>query len=180
MLLVHAGNRVDLPGRETPRFPPSMVPLVRRRVAEVLEELRPSAVVSAAAAGADLIVLEEAARLGIPTHVALPLGVAHFRSKAVEDLGPDWEGRYDRILDHAAAHGTVHIEDRGDSDAWYMHGNETILDRAAELAGTEPVYALVIRPHGGGSDRSATDAFAESAAARGWPVVELAITPEVL
>ena len=34
VLLVHAGNRVDLPGRGTPRFPPTLVPLVRERVAQ--------------------------------------------------------------------------------------------------------------------------------------------------
>ncbi len=177
MLLVHAGNRVDLPGRGIPRFPATLVPLVHERVAKVLADLRPSGVVSAAAAGADLIVLEEAVAAGITIHVALPLGIEQFRLRAVEDLGGDWADRYNRVLAVATAHGTVHIENLGDDDDWYTEGNETILDRAEELADGGSIYALVVRPHSGESNPSTTDLFAESAAKRGWPVIELGITP---
>ncbi|MGD9705071.1 MAG: hypothetical protein AB7Q42_11420 [Acidimicrobiia bacterium] len=177
MLLVHAGNRVDLPGRGTPRFPPALVPLVRRRVAQVLTDLRPRGVVSAAAAGADLIVLEEAIEAGITIHLALPLGVEQFRARAVEDLGGDWAERYDRVLAEATEHGTVHIENRGNDEDWFTEGNETILDRAEMLSDGDSIYALVVRPHSGESLPSATDRFAASAAKRGWPVIELGITP---
>ena len=178
VLLVHAGNRIDLPDRRTPRFPRALVPLVQHRVAQVLTDLRPSAVVSAAAAGADLIVLEEALRLGIRIHVALPLSVEQFRRRGCEDVGDDWAVRYDKVLAEAAAIGTVHIEDHRDDDEWYTHGNDTILDRAADVAGSDSIYALVVRPHSGETSPSATDLFAASAAARGWPVIELSITPE--
>ena len=177
VLLVHAGNRVDLPDRRTPRFPPALVPLVQHRVAQVLADLRPSAVVSAAAAGADLIVLEEALRMGITIHVALPLGVEEFRRRGCEDVGDDWAVRYDKVLAEAGALGSVHIEDHGGDDDWYTHGNETILNRAAVVADGESIYALVVRPHSGEISPSATDHFAASAAARGWPVIELGITP---
>jgi hypothetical protein len=177
VLLVHAGNRVDLPDRRTPRFPTALVPLVQYRVAQVLADLRPTGVVSAAAAGADLIVLEEALRAGITIHVALPLGVEEFRRLGCEDVGDDWAVRYDKVIAEASALGTVHIEDHGDSDDWYTRGNDTILDRAAAVADGESIYALVVRPHSGESSPSATDLFAASAAARGWPVIELSITP---
>lgn len=177
VLLVHAGNRIDLPDRRTPRFPGALVPLVQHRVAQVLADLRPTAVVSAAAAGADLIVLEEALRAGITIHVALPLGVEQFRRRACEDLGDDWAVRYDKVLAEAGALGTVHIEDHGDEEDWYTRGNDTILDRAAAVADGESIYAFVVRPHSGESSPSATDMFAASAAARGWPLIELSITP---
>jgi hypothetical protein len=177
VILVHAGNRVDLPGRDTPRFPASLVPIVRRRLARVLDDLRPAAVVSAAAAGADLIVLEEAIAAGIPIHLALPLSVEQFRLRAVEDLGEAWEQSFDRVLAAATEHGTVHIENRGDDEDWFTEGNETILERAEAVADGDSVYALVVRPHRGEAAPSTTDRFAESAAARGWPVIELGITP---
>jgi hypothetical protein len=151
--------------------------LVQSRVAQVLADLRPVAVVSAAAAGADLIVLEEALRLGITIHVALPLGVEEFRRLACEDVGDDWAVRYDKVLAEAGALGTVHIEDHdGDAD-WYTHGNDTILNRADAVAGGESIYAFVVRPHSGETSPSTTDLFAASAAARGWPVIELSIIP---
>ena len=177
VLLVHAGNRVDLPGRRTPRFPRTLVPLVQHRVAQVLTDLHPSAVVSAAAAGADLIVLEEALRLGITIHVALPISVELFRRRGCEDVGDDWAVRYDKVLAEAGSLGTVHIEDHRDDEDWYTHGNKTILDRAAAVADGESIYAFVVRPHSGETSPSATDHFAASAAARGWPVIELSITP---
>ena len=46
MLLVHAGNRVDGPGRPGRRFPADHVADVRTRVARLLAALRPEAVVS--------------------------------------------------------------------------------------------------------------------------------------
>ena len=177
MLLVHAGNRVDLPGRRNPRFPEALVPLVRARIARVLADLRPQAVVSAAAAGADLLVLEEALRAGITIHIALPLSVERFRERGCEDVGDDWAVRYDKVIAEAHERGTVHIEDRDDDEDWFTHGNETILDRAEAVAGDDSVYALVVRPHNGETPPSATDHFATSAARRGWPVIELSIKP---
>ena len=90
MLLVHAGNRLDLANRRGARFPSSQVPTVRTRVRQVLDTLRPSGVVSAAASGADLIVLEEAIIRSIAIHVVLPISREEFVNKSVADTGPDW------------------------------------------------------------------------------------------
>ena len=65
--------------------------------------------------------------------------------------------------------GTVYIENLGDDDDWYTEGNETILDRADELADGGSIYALVVRLHSGESNPSTTDLFAESAAKRDGP-----------
>jgi hypothetical protein len=182
VLLVHAGNRVDHPDRSSPRFPSSTVPAVRARVRRLLADLRPNAVVSAAAAGADLIVLGEAIDAGIAVHVALPLTTDEFSQRSVADLGEAWQVEYERVLAHATLHGSVSIDDLSDDDDWYLNGNDCILDRAALVAQSgagEPdsVYALVLRPHGGDGARSATDHFAALAAGRGWPVIELPLTP---
>ena len=52
MILVHAGNRVDGPGRAgPPRFPEAQAEFVGWRLSRLLDVLRPRGVVSAAAAG---------------------------------------------------------------------------------------------------------------------------------
>ena len=91
MLVVHAGNRVDAEGGRTPaRFPPEQVPVVRARLGRLLKHMRPLVVVSAAAAGSDLLVLEEALGLGIAVHVVLPAPRDDFRERSVADRGPVW------------------------------------------------------------------------------------------
>src|SRR3954463_10142053 len=80
MLLVHAGNRVDAPDRADPRFPLEHLHDVHLRIGRLLAALSPRGVVSSAAAGADLIVLEEAASRGIPIHVVLPLVAPEFEA----------------------------------------------------------------------------------------------------
>ena len=59
----------------------------------LLDSLHPSDVVSAAAAGADLIVLEEAIHRGLGTHVIVPIALDEFINQSVIDAGPEWVGR---------------------------------------------------------------------------------------
>ena len=94
MIVVHAGNRPDQPGRETPRFPASQVAAVEHRVAALLDALRPEAVVSAPAAGADLIVLAAAQRRGIPVHIVLGIDLDAFIEQSVADAGETWVTRF--------------------------------------------------------------------------------------
>jgi hypothetical protein len=85
----YAGNRVDAADRGGPsRFPESQVPFVRERLARLVEALRPRVVVSAAAAGADLLLLEEALAVkGLAVHVVLPFAAPRFRETSVADRG---------------------------------------------------------------------------------------------
>src|SRR5918997_2468297 len=100
VLVVHAGNRVDADGAGAPgRFPPDQVDVVRARLARLLTHLRPEVVVSAAAAGSDLLVLQEALRLSLAVHVVLPFTREIFRERSVADRGGDWAEAFDRVLD---------------------------------------------------------------------------------
>jgi hypothetical protein len=89
MILVHAGNRVDGPERTgPPRFPESQVAFVQKRLARLLDALRPRIVVSAAAAGADLLLLELAlATEGGAVLIVLPFAATAFRVASVADGG---------------------------------------------------------------------------------------------
>src|SRR3712207_9109193 len=73
VLVVHAGNRVDADGAAAPgRFPPDQVDVVRARLARLLAHLRPEVAVSAAAAGAAPLVLQDAPRARLAAPPALP------------------------------------------------------------------------------------------------------------
>src|SRR3954465_2070262 len=95
VLFVHAGNRIDLADRPMARFAQREVPMVAARVRHLLTTLRPSAVVSAAAAGADLVVLQEAIAQGFGAHIVLPIGREEFVEQSVADAGAEWVQRFD-------------------------------------------------------------------------------------
>src|SRR3954453_6577095 len=104
VMVVHAGNRVDAAGARAPgRFPPDQVDVLRARLARLLAHVRPEVVVTAAPAGSDLLVLQEALRLGLAVHVVLPSARGAFRERSVADRGPSWTAAYDRVLDAVAA-----------------------------------------------------------------------------
>lgn len=173
MIVVFAGNRTDAPGRASRRFPAANAAWVGQRLERLLAALRPDRVVGAAAAGSDLLVLEAAAKLGIPADVVLPFAPDLFRESSVVDRGPGWTGRYDRLMDHLPPErlhvGTGSPEEEG----VYLRGNAAILDAAARLAPGQTVIAVVVRPKRPETDASVTDDFVARAEARGILVLEL-------
>ncbi len=176
MLLVHAGNRLDLANRGAARFPSSQVPAVRTRVRQVLDTLRPSDVVSAAASGADLIVLEEAIIRDIAIHVVLPIPREEFLNKSVADAGPDWVSSFNAVLQHASSNRDGSSLLQGDavsSGQWYLAAHDELLDRAEVVADGQPIVALAIRPPQGEIPPSGTDEFASRAARMGLLVLNI-------
>jgi hypothetical protein len=177
VLFVHAGNRIDLADRGTARFAQSEVPMVTARVGHLLATLRPLAVVSAAAAGADLVVLQEAIRQGIEAHVVLPIARHHFVEQSVADAGPQWVQRFDAVMAHVSADPRCSVVE-GDAEpetAWYEAGHDQLLRRGEELAGGDVVVALTIRPPEGETPPSVSDAFAARAERSG--LLTLCIDP---
>ena len=174
MLLVHCGNRMDADDTVPPRFPMSSVGAVTDVVARLLGDLRPTTVMSCPANGADLIVLGEAQRLAIDTHVVLPLPVDLFRRFSVDHAAPTWVERYERVLAVARERPGSTVDEvdlRVDAD-WYLRALDLLLDRArAARTGDEPIVALTVRPPAGQDPPSVTDTFAARAAAGGFTVL---------
>lgn len=175
VLIVHAGNRIDGFDRSDARFPDSQVVIVSARVGRLFDALQPSGVVSAPAAGADLIVLDEARKRGIPLHVVVPIVATQFVTNSVADHGNEWVERYRAILDHAHSdsRSTVWQGELVEHDGWYLDANSDLLRRAADVAGDQPVVALTIRPPAGENPPSATDDFADRAGRAGLLVLSL-------
>jgi hypothetical protein len=144
-------------------------------VAKVLDSLSPRAVVSAAAAGADLVVLEEAIRRGIDVHVALAIAADHFVEQSVVDAGPEWVARFDAVLHHVAAHAGCSLLEGDDAPEheWFLAAHDQLLGRAEALADGDVIVALTVRPPEGEAPPSVTDQLAARAEHRGMLVLSI-------
>jgi hypothetical protein len=130
-----AGRRIDGPDTDPPRFPLDHVPLVRRRIANLLSEEHAEALVCSAACGADLIALEEAERFGLRRRIVLPFARNRFRETSVTDRPGNWGPLFDRLVAAAESAGDlVILSSTGDDDAAYAAANEVIISEAESLA----------------------------------------------
>ena len=178
MLLVHAGNRVDAAGAIPARFPEGMVADVRGRLDRFVAALRPRLVVSAASAGADLLVLEAALERSIAVHLVLPFGAARFRAVSVADRGQMWLRRFDRVLDLVLSDPACRLVegDETEDEAGFRRGNLLLVEHALAQAGDDGVLALAVRP-AADDDDSVTDDFV--AVAKRCGLVAIDIDPGV-
>jgi hypothetical protein len=175
VLVVHAGNRTDEPGSTPARFAESAVPAVTERVNRLLTVLQPRIVVSAPAAGADLLVLATAQQLGIPVHVLLPLPHPDFEARSVADRGERWVARFHAVVNAAASTpgSSLQVEDLRNDPRWYQTANGLLVEAARQRAREGDVVALTIRPTGGEHPPSVTDEFATRAQQAGFVVMTL-------
>jgi hypothetical protein len=178
LVIVHAGNRVDGPSAAAAaaRFPESSVPLIARRVREILTELRPDVVVSAGAAGADLLVVAEALALSIPVCLVLPFDVGRFRAMSVSDRGQQWCRLFDEVLrDVTWRAGCALTElDEPETDDGLRAGNRVLIDRAQLLAGGGGIIALAVRSAPDlAAPPSMTDEFVALARRAGFAIIEI-------
>lgn len=172
MIVVHAGHRVDAAGRATGLFPVERAGSVYRRLYLLMMELRPRLVVTAAAGGADLLMLRVAEDLFIPRLVALPLPVDDFRRRSVADQGDRWMEAFEHSM---ACADTVVTTDLSAYDDWWRRGNDFLHHCAMEASDGSngrspgPIRAVVVR-NGNCSGSSGTADFVTKATQRGWPV----------
>ncbi|NIQ25532.1 MAG: hypothetical protein GTN88_02915, partial [Gammaproteobacteria bacterium] len=101
-VVVYTGHMIDAPGRDEPRFPPSIENEVRADIRARLERLAPVAAYGSAACGTDILCLECARDLGVELHIVLPFAAEYFRATSV-DFQPDgqWGQRFEKLLEDA-------------------------------------------------------------------------------
>jgi hypothetical protein len=168
-----AGRRIDAEGTDPPRFPLANVPLVRKRLAELLRAENAAAVVCSAACGADLVALEEAERLGQRCRIVLPFRLEQFRETSVVDRPGDWGPVFDRLISAAEAAGDLVVLDSsaGNDDTAYAAANAAIVREAKHLAQSGAPHRLVAVVVWEGAARAGTDAsqgFRDLAARAGF------------
>jgi hypothetical protein len=174
VLVVHAGNRIDGPERAQPRFPPHRELAVGDRLGELLDLLAPEGVVTSAAAGADLLLVEAAIKRQVPIHLVLAFPRSQFRAVSVEDQGRRWTASFDAALDWVEGDDASSVVELDlDTHAAVFHAaNEALLARAAELCRTG-VLAVAVRPPGSEVPPSVTDEFVRGAEEAGLFVLEI-------
>ena len=145
MICVYAGNQVDAEGAAL-RFPRENVAWMQERLVRLLRALAPTAVVGAAAAGADLLVLEAARQLSIPAHLVLPFPVEEFEQRSVADRGAEWRARFRRVLAGIpASQRRIGPRPPVGTDR-YRLANHDILAAAEQISGADAILALAVRP----------------------------------
>jgi hypothetical protein len=171
VVIVEAGRRVDAPGAQVARFPPSNVDEVRKRVIQVLSRERPFAFVSSGACGADLLALDVAGGLHIRRYVLLPSSPEEFRKASVTDRPGDWGALYDKVLKAS----TVELLNLPDNQEGYLATNLKLLDRAEEVARKyhTTTQALVIWNEQSRGPDDVTGHFLAQAKQRKIPVIEI-------
>lgn len=144
VILVYAGRRAASLGDDMDH--------VAERVRRHLAESAPSAVVGAAADGADLLVLEAAltAAERPDIHVILPTSREVFAEDSVE---PAWRERLSAVLDQVeedGTGGTVLTLDLEPGESAYRAATEQFLDTAQALDDDDSVVVLAVAREGEG------------------------------
>jgi class 3 adenylate cyclase len=120
------GHMIDRPGRATPRFPPSRVPPITRRIESEIAAAQISDGFASGVCGGDLLFLEATLARGARAHLILPCAVEEFRQDCVDVLpGGDWGARFDRVLQRATT-----VEILGDQ---YASDNATASDCCSRI-----------------------------------------------
>jgi hypothetical protein len=176
MIIALAGRRIDPTDGENESFPLSNVDRVRGELHDLLARLKPLALVSSAACGADLLALAEAGALRIRRRVVLPFDVEQFRKTSVTDRPGHWGPLYDRIINEvSAASDLLLVSHDAHRDEAYSLTNSVILDQAADLAKffDFPVTALIVWDGQARDGNDVTESFRASAKGRGFNIVEI-------
>jgi len=170
-VIIEAGRRVDAPDAEIPRFPPSKVSEVSRRIRKLLHKQNPRAVVCSAANGADLLLLQAAGEMHIEQVVLLPSEPKAFRKSSVTDRPGNWGELYDQVLKTAR----VEILRLPEGQEVYLETNLKLLDRGEQLARENdvPAEALVIWNGTSRGPDDVTAHFLQDAKSRKMAVLEI-------
>ena len=170
-IIVGAGRRVDAPDAGVARFPPQNVPKVRKRIERLLAKQKPLAIVSAAACGADLLLLDVAGEIRIPRCVLLPSEPEAFRVSSVTDRPGNWGELYSKVLRTSK----VEVLKVPEGQEGYLETNLKLLNRGEMLAKQEhtTVNALVVWNQKSRGPGDVTAHFLEQAKLRNMSIFEI-------
>ena len=176
MIVALAGRRVDADAAQTPSFPLANVGRVRQELHDLLVKLKPLALVSSAACGADLLALDEAGALAIRRRVVLPFDADRFLETSVIDRPGAWQSIFERVIEEVTlASDLLVIGEDVDGDESYLLVNSMILDQARDLAKyyDRPVKAVLVWDGQARDAGDLTEAFRLEAERRGCQVVQI-------
>lgn len=185
MIVALAGRRIDAPNvglgenPEKARFPAANEPVVGERIRQFFQRQEATALVCAAACGADLLALEAAGELGIRRRIVLPFSRVQFRNTSVTDRGGDWGERFECVVDEVERNGDLVVLGYAKDDPKaYTGTNLVILDEADRMAHELDRSALAAvvwdgRPR---DDGDVTQHFLREAGKRQFQIIEISTT----
>lgn len=177
-----AGRRTDAPDSAAVRFPLEAVSQVRSSIRDCLEREHAVALVSSAAAGADLLAQDVAAELGLRRCVVLPFAAGRFRDTSVIDRSGFWGELFDRLCTNGRDDVTLvemSADGIADDDA-YALANDRILHEAERLADrirAARIAAVLVWDGVWRGTDDATASFGDLARERGHPVIDISTLP---
>lgn len=136
--MAFAGHMIDAPGRPVPRFPSAAEGFVAAALHRALDDLQPSAGVTALASGGDILFAKDLVDRHADLHVLLPVAVDEFVQASVRPAGESWVGRFHDLMRQAKS-----VEVFGDA---YFEGSGTPFQLAALLI--DGTAELLARKHG--------------------------------
>ncbi len=151
------GHMIDTADRAQPRFPADRVGEVRAAIRHRLKEHDVGRGVSSAAAGSDLLFLEELLNRGGSAEVFLPFPASEFKETSVGG----WEDAFDEVLAHPNVNLTVLAEAKPPEDRLaeaFASCNRRIIEQAqsvARLLDEEPLL-IAVWDGGPGDDAGGT------------------------
>lgn len=182
-VLAAAGRRIDRVESPGTRFPASNETKVAEAIRSALHVTRPALIVASAACGADILVLEAARDLKIPTRIVLPFSRRAFRERSVADCRGDWASRYDALVaDRKAEDGNLVLltnkEPASDdqANAAYHKVTERLIEEVTNVLRRDKKAnggALVIWDVVRKDENDESGFFLDRARSQGWQVVEI-------
>lgn len=155
-LVLFSGHLIDAAGAP-PRFPAVAEAQARSRIAERLSALKQASdegeqitVLASAAPGADILVHEVCAELGVPSRLCLPMPPDDVARLIFADAGP-WRTRFNAVV-RTHQIGLLQLADEADLPRWlqgrtgidpWERGNRWVM-QMAQTWGTERVTLLVL------------------------------------
>jgi hypothetical protein len=147
-VVIAGGRRIDAADAQQVHFPLDAVPLVRSRVGTFFDTLASPKVllVASAAAGADLLTLDEALRRGIRFRIVLPARPDAFRTASVDDRPGNWGTIFERVIAQVAGSADLVILNSLEStDDPYARATQRLVAEGTAAAGHDcSLIALVI------------------------------------
>jgi len=137
--LLFTGHRVDVLGRQNPRFPAAAEALARKMIAEAVEFERSRypgldlCGIASGANGGDILFLEVCTEAGIPTEMYLAMNAEQFIEASVADGGHQWVERFHKLVSELPVH--ILQEDANSELNVWQRTNLWMLDTALSISG---------------------------------------------
>jgi class 3 adenylate cyclase len=127
-IVVFAGHMVDHSERiQTPRFPPELIPAVRRAIRAELTKIGPVIGYASGANGCDLLFLDEVIKAGGQTYLVLPFDERGFRARSVDGFpGMNWDWHFKRAAARATELITVAPNQLLEGGTSYLYATQVL------------------------------------------------------